>query len=610
MAARRGWSGPITDVIGPAPRPRGQRIRSRLRPDGLRKWLAGETVLPLLLAEAAYGVDMLYYGPRQHVVHANHPSAVTHPRVIEKYLCAGVDDGGILMMESMETLMAELGTDTLMVHPMGAVEKGGVPLDPKSDVGRVISDQSHGGFQSVNFHIPIKAFPVTTMDRLDRVTEELRRLRRVYGAGVAIQMAKVDVDGAFRTIGVRRADAWLNGKKWTFDSESKVQFRLKDGRYYSLGDDGLDDVPADAEVVTMAGRTVWMSDISVAFGAASSPYHYCLFSNTIANNMRKRGFIVLQYVDDSLIMGVKGHGQRRTCGHAVDTLITALEDMGFRVSKKKLEEEGTPTQRLTYIGIEVDTETMEYRVPPKRLAIAKRLVKDCLGRRTMKVRELMSVVGSLQFCAQVVRPGRLFLRRLYDLMAGLPMHHHVHIDAEARKDLLWWRDLLVVHNGVAAIPEDYELSFEAIDSATDASDLGFGGFSGQGFFYDKWRTAAEREASINARELFAICVLVDLFGDQWRGKRVVLRTDSDVAVKVHKNWSASEGVMAGLLRYLHFASARQGCEVRLRHLAGVLNVASDHASRLRLDDFHAVRPNSVRVQIPARSRSVLAGLLA
>ena len=69
-----------------------------------------------------------------------------------------------------------------------------------------------------------------------------------------------------------------------------------------------------------------------------------------------------------------------------------------------------PAPRLTVLGIQIDTVAMNLSL--------RSLLRERRGRGAATRRDLESLVGTLQHTASVVRPGRLFLRRVYDLLAG------------------------------------------------------------------------------------------------------------------------------------------------------------------------------------------------
>ena len=67
-------------------------------------------------------------------------------------------------------------------------------------------------------------------------------------------------------------------------------------------------------------------------------------------------------------------------------------------------------------------------------------------------RDLLSSAGLLQHAATVIRPGRTFLRCLFDLSATVQKpNHHLSLNKGARSDLAWWHDFLIYWNGVSLL---------------------------------------------------------------------------------------------------------------------------------------------------------------
>ena len=81
---------------------------------------------------------------------------------------------------------------------------------------------------------------------------------------------------------------------------------------------------------------------------------------------------------------------------------------------------------------------MELRLPHDNLLRLKSLVANWLGRRSGRGSEVESLLGHLSHAAVVVKPGQIFLRHLFSLMAKVAMRHHfVPLDAMAWADLAW-----------------------------------------------------------------------------------------------------------------------------------------------------------------------------
>ena len=78
---------------------------------------------------------------------------------------------------------------------------------------------------------------------------------------------------------------------------------------------------------------------------------------------------------------------------------------------------------LQFAGITLDSVRQEARLPEdKRCA----LLQNFQARRSVRLKELQSLIGLLNFTCLVVVPGRAFLRRMIDLTKGVNKpHHHI-----------------------------------------------------------------------------------------------------------------------------------------------------------------------------------------
>ena len=64
---------------------------------------------------------------------------------------------------------------------------------------------------------------------------------------------------------------------------------------------------------------------------------------------------------------------------------------------------------VEFLGIEIDSEAMEARLPESKLLRAKTWVQQTLPGNNIQRNELRSLQGFLSFAAKVVVPGRVFL---------------------------------------------------------------------------------------------------------------------------------------------------------------------------------------------------------
>lgn len=67
----------------------------------------------------------------------------------------------------------------------------------------------------------------------------------------------------------------------------------------------------------------------------------------------------------------------------------------------------------------VDSHKLEWRLPFEKIIKIKTALNTSYKRKKIKVKELQSLIGLLNFACLVVCPGRTFLRRLIDLTKGI-----------------------------------------------------------------------------------------------------------------------------------------------------------------------------------------------
>ena len=86
--------------------------------------------------------------------------------------------------------------------------------------------------------------------------------------------------------------------------------------------------------------------------------------------------------------------------------------------------------QLVFLGIEIDSQTMGYRLPQDKLSSLSDAISEWKNRRKCLKRELLSLIGSLSFACCVIKPGRIFLHRLINLFTTVSkLSHHINLTA-------------------------------------------------------------------------------------------------------------------------------------------------------------------------------------
>ena len=167
------------------------------------------------------------------------------------------------------------------------------------------------------------------------------------------------------------------------------------------------------------------------------------------------------------------------------TARAVFAEAGIPVAEHKTE---GPATSVTFLGILVDTMQFQLRLPSDKLARLQVMVRQWLDRRSCTRCELESLTGHLAHAATVIRPGRIFLRPLFALIAtAAKPHHYVHLNLSVRADLRWWLHFLQSWNGSSFFPPP----LPSVHVYSDASgSFGCGAFSRpHGWFQLQWPPA-------------------------------------------------------------------------------------------------------------------------
>ena len=247
----------------------------------------------------------------------------------------------------------------LVVSPLGAVDKpdGGV---------RLIHDCSMPEGGSVNDHATLTEH--YKFETVDTLTDML---------APGMYLAKVDIKSAYRHVQISERSRQVTGIKWT-----------------------------------IKGHDVYLRDSKLPFGARLSPIVFHRITQAVKRIMWRKGFKVCVYIDDFMCVAQS----QAACLEAMNTLISLLRKLGFMINWNKVH---GPSQKMVYLGIEIDTVQMCLRLPEEKIQKIRQQLDFVSSRRRLSKRQLQRTVGLLNFAAAVVAGGRVFLRRCIDAITTL-----------------------------------------------------------------------------------------------------------------------------------------------------------------------------------------------
>ena len=354
----------------------------------------------------------------------------------------------------------------------------------------------------------------------------------VREAGYSCFLSKVDIKHAFRLLPVKVQDWKLLGYFW-------------EGFYFI--------------------------DTRLPFGLRSSPSIFNRFADLICWVLQHKFGLksLVHYADDFFLVSTD---TRNLAVRDLTCMCEAFAELNIPLAEGKII---GPSHIITYLGIEINSNLLTMSVPKDKYDELMVMLPSWLEKKTCTKRQLLSLIGKLSFICKVVRPGRIFLRRLIDLsMSVQRLSHHININKQVREDIKWWWDFLPTWNQKSLIPESFQITSTDIQLFTDASSAGFGAIYGKAWIQGTWDGVAQKY-SIDFKELFAIVAAVFTWGSQWEGKRIVFVTDNLPITQIwHKGTSRSSEIMV-LVRKLYLVAAQCGFSVSLTHILGIYNLVAD-----------------------------------
>ena len=269
-----------------------------------------------------------------------------------------------------------------MLSPIGIV--------PKKAEGkfRLIHHLSYPYSHSINDGIPDDKAQVyyATFDAAVTIVREI---------GPNCYMSKTDIKSAYRLVPITPTEYHLLG--FTYDNQ-----------YYF--------------------------DTNLPMGLKSSCKIFETFSSALEQAARLLCNIphITHLLDDFLIVAKTKY----QCAAYLHSFLGMCDYIGVPIAEEKT---FAPTKKITYLGIELDTETFEARLPAEKVDKCRLLLSEAQSKKKLTLRQIQQLTGSLNFACQVIVPGRAFLRRLINLSIGLcKPYYHIRLSSEARKDLNAW----------------------------------------------------------------------------------------------------------------------------------------------------------------------------
>jgi len=484
-----------------------------------------------------FGFRLHFQGPSKASVAKNLISALQHPEVVDSKLIKERQSGRI------HGPFRSPPFSNLRVSPLGVI--------PKKAPGefRMIHHLSFPYGDSINTFIPSE-FSSVKYATIDDAINFIKLLGR------GCVLAKTDVRSAFRIIPVHPSDYPLLGLQW---------------------------------------KGQWYYDRCLPMGCSSS----CKIFESLSTAMEwiartKLGIPqILHILDDFLIIGES----TSACQAKLQRFLHFCEDIGVPMAPEKTE---GPSPVLTFAGIELDCIRFEARLPQEKVDKCIEGIKNARGRNKITLRNLQSLIGSLNFACSVIVPGRVFLRRMINLTIGKNNpHHYIRLTKEIQQDLHIWEIFFQSFNGKSFFLEEAWATSCQLRFYTDAAkSQGYGIIFGCHWAYGEWPDEWKTNRDISFLEFFPIVVGLSMWCHTLRNKRVLFMTDNESVVHVINKQTSRDTYLLSLIRKMVFICLRNNILFRAKHIPGIQNGLADSLSRLQVDNFKSMSQGMDRVPTP------------
>ncbi|CAG2199581.1 unnamed protein product [Mytilus edulis] len=399
--------------------------------------------------------------------------------------------------------------DTYRISPIGIVE--GKYSKKKRLILDLSAPHNNDEHHSINDLINKEDYSLTYV-RIDDAINIIKSL------GIKSQLCKCDVTDAFKLIPVHNSLWRFYGLKWN-------------DMYYFY--------------------------TRLAFGCRSSPKIFDTLSVAICWILQNNNGLrhVLHLLDDFLLINNPYVDSTRN----MNTMLYVFNSLKIPLSAHKTV---GPSTSLEYLGIILDSMHMIAKLPDEKLVRIKDILYSYLNRRSCTKREMLSLLGHLNYACKVIIPGRSFVSYLLTLAHSVKeLYHHVTITKGCRDDMAMWFKFLSQWNGISFFISDNVINASDFHLFTDASStIGYGGYFRKRWFQGSWPDdfirPDEESFSMAYLELYPIVISAILWGHEWSTKRILFHCDNMSSVYIINKGRSKCNVIMNLVRRLTWCAAK------------------------------------------------------
>ncbi|XP_021350001.1 uncharacterized protein LOC110448201 isoform X1 [Mizuhopecten yessoensis] len=318
------------------------------------------------------------------------------------------------------------------------------------------------------------------------------------------------------------------------------------------------------------------------------------------------------YLDDFFFAG---RADSSACLELMHNFTHVCSEIGVPIAEEKTV---LPTPVLIFLGLEIDTNKMEIRIPQDKLASLRELLQEVMGLKKVTLDKLQSLAGLLNFCVRAIPPGRAFIRRFYTAMSGVQRSYHfVRVTNGMKEDIKTWLIFLDLFNGYCSFPDKFWSTSHQLQLYTDSAG-GDGSKGGGAYFQDQWVfiswpkkwVSSEVIRDITFLELVPIVLALFIWGPDLKNKKIMLNTDNKGLVAIINKKTSKSCRLMSLLRPFILKCMFFNIQCKAVHIEGASNDIADAISRQQWSRFRMLAPRAslVPAEIPQEFQQLISRL--
>ena len=305
------------------------------------------------------------------------------------------------------------------------------------------------------------------------------------------------------------------------------------------------------------------------FGLATAPKVFASTTNWVAQILRQRGYRVIVYLDDYLIV----HQDKNVLERQAIETVKLLHYLGWNINFKK--SILTPQREIEYLGVLWDTVQNKKFLSNNKIQSMRRKISEILNQKKASLRQLQSLIGLMNFACFVIPQGRLNFRRLLNYSNKLPKDmpdKQFPLVESILPEMQWWLENVQKHSKIHPPTIANFLT-------TDASDLGWGAEMNGSHISGVW-TAQEQPLHCNLKEMLTVLKALLEFAPAMAHSSLLLQSDNQSVVAYLRNQGGTKSTALMELTYEIFQIIEKyNIYLTPYHIPGRYNTLADSLSR-------------------------------